>query len=220
MLLPPRILIVAVALGGVVGCSSPPQSLQLADFESFPEDIAFEETEAGVILAAAGGRGYLATRERFGDAVVSLEYRWPLPSSGVAGSTVEVEPPSNPNTGLLLLIAEEDRVWPVCIEAQGKYEEMAELKSNGGLEAVTSKIDTPRRDRVRRPVGQWNQLVARIEEGRIRVQLNGVPVAESDTAGLTSGRIGLQSEGDEVEFRHVTVQRLGEVEASPGQTTE
>ena len=196
-------IVAAVLLTTFGGCADEARTLTVADCDAFPAATWTQRDDSPGTFATDGEvKGYLATRESFGDAIVSVEYRF-LPIDGEL-------PGEDANTGLLLLIDDTDSVWPVCVEAQGKWAEMAELKSNGGLDTVEATVSSRQRDAARRPVGSWNQLRTTIADGRIRVRLNGVPVAESDTAGRTSGRIGVQSERFPVEFRNWTVQPLGD----------
>lgn len=166
----------------------------------YPSSAGWVQGDDGTLRTDGREKGYLASQQSFGDSVVTLEYRF----DSVDGAL----PTPQANTGLLLLIDDADRVWPVCIEAQGKWVEMGELKSNGGLAAVKTTLRRRQRDAARRSPGQWNTLTARVEAGRVAVSLNGVLVSTSDTAGRTGGRIGVQSEGHPLTVRRFEVRPL------------
>jgi hypothetical protein len=54
-----------------------------------------------------------------------------------------------------------------------------------------------------KPVGEWNTLVAECFNKEIKVWVNGVLVNHGSDCTASSGRIALQAEGSEVEFRKV-----------------
>lgn len=185
----------AIAVASLAGCGSGTgQAITLDQCESFPAEGDWS-ADGEMIRTAGEVKGYLATRQAYGgDGVITVQYQFQPSRDGDM-------PDAAANTGLLFHIAEEDRVWPVCIEAQGKWSEMGELKANGGLDDVGATLMGPRRDAVREKVGLWNELRIEIADGRVKSYVNGVPVAESGTGGRTSGRIGIQSERYPVLFR-------------------
>jgi len=56
-----------------------------------------------------------------------------------------------------------------------------------------------------KPVGEWNSLVIEARGRTIKVWLNGDFVNEGFDATVDQGRIALQAEGSEVEFRKVQI---------------
>ena len=186
-----------------------------ADCEPFPE-ADWTESD-GVITTDGVVKGYLATTALYGPGTITLEYRF-LPNEG--GSL----PDESANTGLLLLMSTEDRIWPNCIEAQGKFAELAELKANGTGEIgdVNPLFDDATRDNARRPVGQWNSLRVTITPDEVRSVLNDMPIALCRTNGRVGGRIGIQSEGFPVEFRNwtVTAAKVDEITTAAPETSE
>ena len=149
----------------------------------------------------AGGRGYLPSSTLYGpDFTLTYEYRFPE-----AASMPEEKRP-NCNTGCLLFITGEDKVWPRCLEVQGKWSETASIKSNARDVQVTATLDEPARDAARKPPGEWNRVEVVSRGGALTVSLNGVQVATSEPTDLTHGRIGFQAEGFPVEFRDVRIE--------------
>ena len=60
------------------------------------------------------------------------------------------------------------------------------------------------------PVGQWNTVVVTVNRGRLWVTVNGkLQNLATDTQDM-SGRVGLQSEGAEMEFRKVELTPIEE----------
>ena len=147
------------------------------------------------------GRGYVQSPAYYGPGfTLAYEYRFPN-----APDMPEGERP-NCNTGCLLFITGEDKVWPRCLEVQGKWSETASIKSNARDVEVTSTLDEPARDAARKPPGAWNRVEIVSRGGALTVSLNGVEVATSEPTELIRGRIGFQAEGFPVEFRDVRIE--------------
>ncbi|RMG35526.1 MAG: DUF1080 domain-containing protein [Planctomycetota bacterium] len=177
--------------------------LTLADFDFFGPDAEAQRAawseRNGVIVTGGRPRGYAYTRRAFRDFVLRLEYRFPRnrPDDG-----------TDPNTGVLLFLTGPHRVWPACLEAQGKFSEMATIKSNSRDVAVVVTDDARARSAVRRPVGRWNALRIVARGGALRTYLNDRLIASSRPTSLVAGPIGLQSEGFAVEFRGLRIREL------------
>lgn len=58
------------------------------------------------------------------------------------------------------------------------------------------------------PVGEWNNMVIECRSDTIRVWVNGDLVNEGFNATAQKGRVALQAEGSEVEFRKVVLTQL------------
>jgi hypothetical protein len=182
------------------------RAIRLADCRVFPPAAAgaeptWTETAGGLLVSTGTPRGYLYTAEEYGDFTLRLEFRYPL-QDGM--------PPADPkqaNTGVLIFIGEEHRVWPRCLEVQGRFDEMAEIKSNARDVKVTSSgFDPAARDAARCPIGEWNQLTITSRDGAVTSELNGQHIAHSEPTALRSGPIGLQAEGYPAEFRGIEIQ--------------
>jgi hypothetical protein len=111
------------------------------------------------------------------------------------------------NTGFLMYITGEHKIWPVCLEVQGKYSEMGDIRENGGAEKVTKTDDNEARQNARKPVGQWNSLEIVSKDGTLAVSLNGTPVCKSEPDFLSEGMIGVQAEKFPFEVRRLRIRR-------------
>jgi hypothetical protein len=179
--------------------------IKLTDCRVFPPTAAgaeptWSETAEGLLVSTGDPRGYLYTAESYGDFTLRLEFRYPL-EDGM--------PPADPtraNTGVLIFIGEEHRVWPRCLEVQGRFDEMAHIKSNArDVSVELAEYDAAARDAARRPIGEWNRLTITSQDGTVTSELNGRRIARSQPTALRSGPIGLQAEGYPVEFRGVEI---------------
>jgi len=57
-----------------------------------------------------------------------------------------------------------------------------------------------------KPLGEWNTMVITCKEDTIRVEVNGIEVNVGTKATAQKGKIALQAEGTEVEFRKVELE--------------
>ncbi len=177
--------------------------LTLDDFEFFGPDAASQRSawsEGDAVIRTSGRpRGYAYTRRAFRDFDLQFEYRFPenRPDDG-----------TDPNTGTLLFLTGRHRVWPACLEAQGKFSEMAAIKSNSRDVTVEVTDDAEARRTARRAVGEWNAIRIEVRGGAVRTFLNGRPIAACKPTPLVAGPIGLQSEGFAVEFRNLQIRPL------------
>jgi len=174
--------------------------LKLADFDHFPADATTWSEQHGVLISNGKPKGYAYTREEFENFTLRCEFRF------VAQVTPpDAEAANKFNTGFMLYIQEPHKVWPASLEVQGRFDEMASIKSNGGVPALTINDDQAAREAARLPIGQWNAIEIVAHNGAISATLNGMLICTSQPGELKSGKLGLQSEGFETHFRHLRV---------------
>ncbi len=177
--------------------------LRLADFEVFQGKARPTEptwTEDGALLRCTGSpRGYLYSKQNHRDFTLRAELRY--------ASSPDLDS-ANANTGLFVYIKQPHRVWPVCIEVQGKQVEMAAIKGNGRpnpLDPALVRDDEAGRRTARRPVGEWNVLEVDARGGELTTFLNGKKIAVSAPCELRDGPIGIQAEGYPYEIRNLRI---------------
>jgi hypothetical protein len=207
-----------IALAALVGCTGSEQersasdnedasvaadvwtTLTLEDFQTFMGEADTWKEADGEIVCSGQPKGYIYSREEYGDFVWEAEYMLIAPE----GET-DPERIAAANTGFMIHIQEPHKVWPVSLEVQGKHVEMCSIKANGGAAELTIHEDAASRESARKPVGEWNQVQITSRDGALEARLNGELICTSEAGELTSGRIGLQSEGFEVHFRNVRI---------------
>jgi hypothetical protein len=155
--------------------------------------------EPGSLELRGDSRGYLHTKTSHRDFTLRLDFRWPN------AAELPEDERSNANTGVLVFITGEDKVWPKCLEVQGKWSELGHIKSNAKDVNAEVRDDQAAREKARKPVGEWNSLEIVSKDGALTSFLNGTKIAESDPTELREGRIGLQAERYDVEFRNVRI---------------
>lgn len=175
--------------------------LTFSDFEAFgAEADTWQGTPEG-LRSSGKPRGYLYSKQSYDNFTLRLDYRFPRPAS------LKDDAKFKGNTGFLVYVTGEPKLWPVCLEVQGKYVQMAAIKENGGAQPVTATDDETQRQKARRPVGEWNSLEIVSRGGALQVSLNGAPISTCEPDFLSEGLLGIQAEDHPFEVRRMRVRR-------------
>lgn len=155
----------------------------------------------GLIHCTGKPNGFARTAEAYRDYKVIVEWRF------------VTAPPRADNTGVMVHMQLPDAVWPKTIECQGMHDKQGEFWMQGG--ATCKGHDTPQTRHVtftgpsnEKPVGEWNLFEAECKGDNVKVYINGKLMNEAAECNVTSGFIGLQSEGAEIEVRKVALDPL------------
>jgi hypothetical protein len=169
--------------------------------------VKFEDVwqvEDGVIVCKGQPYGYLVTEKEFADFELTLEWRWK------AGSRPG-------NSGVLLWVVGEDKLWPKSVEAQ------LQSGAAGDIWLIDAKMNIPQtqqdprvkrhyfrtvKEGVEKPHGEWNKYEIHCKNGDMKLTVNGKVVNEGKSADPKKGRIALQSEGTEIHFRNIKLKTL------------
>lgn len=173
--------------------------LTLADFESFAAESTTWKAAGDAIECTGKPKGYLYTNDSFQNFTWRFEYRFPRPASLVD------ETKFKGNTGFLVYITGEHKLWPMCLEVQGKHVQMGTVKENGGATAPVLDDHDDVRQSVRHAVGAWNQLEVSSRDGELSVRLNDQVVCRSQPVFLSAGPIGIQAEDHPFEVRRMRI---------------
>jgi len=156
----------------------------------------------GVIHCTGTPSGYLRTTQAYSNYVVTVEWRF-----------VKIAPKAD-NTGVLVHMQLPDKVWPMCVQNQGKsghqgdlfLMEGAESKEHKGLDKNTP---VPRHGPSNeKPVGEWDTNVTVCAGNDVQAVINGKFMNETTGCTIASGFIGIQSEGGEIEIRKIFLEPL------------
>lgn len=158
----------------------------------------------GVIHCAGQPSGYLRTTQAYSNYVFTVEWRFR-----------RVTPKAN-NTGVLVDIQSPDKVWPACIQNQGKSGRQGDLFVMSGVEckehlALGKDANTPvplRGESNENPIGQWNTNVTVCAGNDVKAIINGKLLNEITDCTVSSGYIGIQSEGADIEIRRMYMDPL------------
>ncbi len=152
----------------------------------------------GVLRCEGKPAGYIRTETPYGNYRLRFEWRWP------AGAG---------NSGLLLHINGDDKVWPKCIESQLHAGDAGDLLVSEGTDFAerVNKKDArvaKMKESNEKPLGEWNTMDVTVARDTITVHVNGLLQNRATKVSETRGCIGLQSEGAPIEFRNIMLQPL------------
>jgi hypothetical protein len=159
----------------------------------------------GTIICQGQPFGYLRTEQDYGNYVLRVEWRWP------AGDR------PRRNSGVFVHVNGPDNIWPRGAEAQLMSGRAGDFWLVGGYKlSIDPDRKDPKSDRhwfrlpgeYEKPIGDWNQYEITCRDRDIEVKINGKLANSGTDAETTSGAIILQSEGAEIHFRNVTLERL------------
>jgi hypothetical protein len=156
----------------------------------------------GVIHCTGKPAGYLRTTQSYSNYFLTVEWRF-----------VKVTPQAD-NTGILVHMQLPDKVWPQCVQVQGKHDRQGDLFLMAGAEAKEHRglgQNTPvsfRGPSREKPVGQWNLAETICVNHQVESFINGYFVNEISDCTLSDGFIGIQSEGGDIEIRTISFSPL------------
>jgi hypothetical protein len=150
----------------------------------------------GVIHCLGRPNGYLRTEKRYHDYRLTVEWRFVK------------APPRADNTGVLVHLQPPDVLWPKCFECQGMHNQQGDFWLWGGAagkEPVNLKQNGIARQQPAKenPVGEWNTYQVVCAGKTIEIIVNGKSVNKITGCNPSSGSIGIQSEGAEIEVRKI-----------------
>jgi len=148
----------------------------------------------GVIHCTGHPVGYLRTTQSYSNYFLTVVWRF-----------VKVTPKAD-NTGILVHMQLPDKIWPQCIQVQGKHGHLGDLFLMGGAESKEHRgrnEDTPipfQGQSRENPVGEWNTCETICVHNTVVSFINGYCVNETTETTLNAGFIGIQSEGGDIEI--------------------
>jgi len=177
---------------------NPLTDVKVGDVFSFAND--------GRLLCTGQPYGYLATKESYKNFKLALEWRWPVGTQ-----------PTNSGVFVKITDMPKDSFLPKSIEVQLRHRDAGDLWAFHGRMIIEPAERLRRVENARigkfvgvqkslmaeNEPGQWNSMEILCTGGLIVVTVNGKIVNWTTGAEPIEGRIGLQSEGDRIEFRNV-----------------
>ena len=155
----------------------------------------------GVIHCTGQPYGYARTEQSYRDYRLTAEWRF-----------VRIAPKAD-NSGIFIHINPPDKVWPACVEAQGQHNRQGDLRMNGGAtckghDTLQTKNADMHAASNEKPPGEWNTFVIECSGSSIKLWTNGKLMNQITECSLSSGAIGIQSEGGEIEVRKMYLEPL------------
>jgi hypothetical protein len=178
------------------------------DFEGWAGPVDNYEIKDGAVVCKPGKGGTIHTKEQYGDFIARLEFK--LPPGG--------------NNGLAIRYpGEGDTAYAGMCELQVLDNTAAKYKNLDPRQFHGSAYGMAAAERgFLRPVGEWNFQETIVEGSRIRVELNGTPILDTDVSKINefmansphpgkdrkTGHFGFAGHSDPVAFRNVSIKRL------------
>ena len=167
----------------------------------------------GLLVSRGEPQGHLITTTEYRDYRLEVEYRFP----GKAGNCGVLVHASKPRA-LYKMFPQSIEVqmesgnagdfW--CIQENIEVKDMEKRRPRekgekwGGSEGDARHI-VNLTDGSEKPLGQWNSMIIEARGRTLKVWVNGDPVNDGFGATADRGKIALQAEGAEVEFRKVQI---------------
>jgi hypothetical protein len=141
--------------------------------------------------------GYLHTQNSFSNYHLHVEWRWPV---------------TNGNSGVFVHFDGVDAIWPVSVECQLGTGSAGELIGLGGVDFPAPTLNNRKRAKIvsshEKPLGEWNAYDIYCRSNTITVDVNGFRKNTIDNVSVSSGGIGLQLEGQVIEFRNIWLEPI------------
>ena len=165
----------------------------------------------GMLVSKGKPEGHLVTKQAYRDYRLEVEYRFPG-KGGNCGILVHASRPRAlykkfpQSIEVQMMSGDAGDFW--CIQEDIKVPDMEQRRPRkpnekwGGAEGDARRI-LNLTDGSEKPLGQWNTMVIEARGRSLTIWVNGDKVNEGFDATADRGRIAIQAEGTEVEFRKV-----------------
>jgi hypothetical protein len=170
----------------------------------------------GRLVSRGKPEGHLITRTAYRDYRLEVEYRFPG-KPGNSGILVHASRPRAlyemfpQSIEVQMQSGEAGDFW--CIREDVEVPEMEKRRPRKEGQSWGGSAGDARRilnltDGSEKPLGEWNTMVIEARGRGLKVWVNGDLVNEGFQATANHGRIAIQAEGTEVEFRRVEIEPL------------
>jgi len=191
------------ALLFLAGCSQKPKAIELFNGKNLDGWIGYlddssldtgkEFTVNNGVIHLSGKLGYIHTEKTYSNYKLEVEWRWPEKAT---------------NSGIFQRVQPEYQALPECYECQLMAGNAGDLYAMAGCSTAETRASgtngmkklLPSNEK---PVGEWNKAEITCDGGNITIYINGELQNKATGASLAEGYVGLQSEGEAVEFRNV-----------------
>jgi hypothetical protein len=172
-----------------------------AQFQLVGIDSKTLTVKDGEVRVSGKPNGYFATKKSYKNYVLKFEWKYERPEGLASDDKFQG------NSGLLLHIQGEPKIWPKSIEFQLMNAEVGKIYPIAGAK-FPGKWDRDAYKKAIKPVGEWNREEVTSKDGVMTCTLNGVVVTTGNGADPDHGAIGWQSEGAPIAFRNIQIKEL------------
>jgi hypothetical protein len=170
----------------------------------------------GLLVSLGKPLGHLVTVKEFENYRLTVEYRFPK-AGGNCGVLVHASKPRAlydmfpQSIEVQMMSGHAGDFW--CIQENIEVPDMEKRRPAKEGQKFGGSLEDARRilnltDDSEKPLGDWNTMVITCKDDAIVVEVNGTEVNRGSKATVSKGKIALQAEGTEVEFRKVELEPL------------
>lgn len=169
----------------------------------------------GLLVSMGKPEGHLVSSASYSDYTLTVEYRFPK-AGGNCGVLVHASKPRAlygmfpQSIEVQMLHENAGDFW--CIQENIEVPDMEKRRPHKEGQKFGGGPDDARNiknltDGSEKPLGEWNTMTIRCKGAEIIVHVNGTLVNHGTRCTATAGKIALQAEGTEVEFRKVELEK-------------
>ncbi|MFN8139054.1 MAG: DUF1080 domain-containing protein [Fimbriimonadales bacterium] len=168
----------------------------------------------GYLVTIGSPGGHLITDKSFANYRLTVEYRFPK-TGGNCGVLVHCSQPRSlygmfpKSIEVQMQSGDAGDFW--CIGEDITVPDMEKRrgpKANWGVDGDKARRIINLTDGSEKPLGEWNRMEIECRADKVKVWVNGVLVNDGSKATAQKGQIALQSEGTEVEWRKISLEKL------------
>jgi len=167
----------------------------------------------GLLVSMGKPEGHLVTKQQYKDYRLVAEYRFSA-KPGNCGILVHASTPRAlykmfpQSIEVQMMSGDAGDFW--CIQENIEVKDMETRRPRKGNEKWGGAEGDARRilnltDGSEKPVGEWNTMVIEARDRTLKVWVNGDLVNDGFNATVDHGKIAVQAEGSEVEFRKLEI---------------
>ncbi len=172
----------------------------------------------GLLVSLGSPGGHLITQKEYSDYKLTVEYRFAA-QPGNCGVLIHASKPRAlydmfpQSIEVQMMNKSAGDFW--CIQENIEVPDMEKRRPHKEGQKFGGAKEDARQilnftDGSEKPVGEWNTMTVEAHGDEIIVHVNGDLVNHGTNATVTKGKIALQAEGSEVEFRKVELTPLAE----------
>ncbi len=188
--------------------------VDVPEMDTIPNTINPFIIRNGMLVSLGTPRGHLITDDVYKNYRLEVEYRF----AGEPGNCGVLIHASTPRALY--------KMFPKSLEVQMQHEDAGDFwvivedievdnmverrgpKEEWGITEGKKRRIINLTDGSEKPLGEWNTMIIECLKDEIKVWVNGDLVNHGFNATVTSGRIAIQAEGSEVEFRKINISSI------------
>ncbi|MGF1581866.1 MAG: DUF1080 domain-containing protein [Gemmataceae bacterium] len=149
----------------------------------------------GMIVVSGRPAGYFYTEKSYKNYVLKFDWKFSKPG----------------NSGLLVHITGDHRIWPKCVEMQGQFNNHGHIFAISGAKGKFKTDRKALKKAIADGVDKWRTTTLVARNGMLTSFIDGVKISEG-VGNVMSGPFGFQSEGTELYFKNIRIKEIPDYE--------